>query len=1112
MDRQQVDLNQSELSAPGADMTVPAAEMKPARLRYQLIRTLWLLLPIALLIATGMFFIHKTEQQRLQVVYAEQGREAVLTWTVAINNTLQGISRDVLYLADHYTNQDLAEIPGQAQLSSLAEDWISFSQVKQVYEQIRWFDQNGIERLRVRYAQPNPEVVAAGLSEDGPARKYYEDVIADTSQLDAGAIYISAFGAGDVAGQPGKAYKTRICFATPVFDRSGRRRGVVLLSYSTADLLRSLNPMATSEGKMAWLVNDDGYWLKGADAANEWGQMPESDNVNMRQRYPAAWQQITRANSGQFVTAEGVWSFATIFPLQVGKTVGSASHDGLFNNSHNDAGSGLQPWKAVSLLPAPGYRSGMLPFDLKLGASAFTLLALFFAISWQMARAQLDERAVRHNLETLIDKRNRDLAESRRLENALHVSERFARATIDALSVELCVLDQSGTIVAVNQAWREFYDQNGPDSRDFPNYGVGTNYLEVCDRARGSWSEEAAPVAAGIRQMISGERDNFTLEYPCPSPAEQRWFRLGVTRFHGKERQVVLIHENITQRKLAEFELRLAATVYKAIGEAILVADAHSVIVAINPAFTQLTGYTEADLVGHSTKGLISERNHRNFYRTIWQVLEKTGHWQGKIWTRHKDGSESLEWLRINTIYDEHGAVQQRTGMYSSITDQKLAEQALWEQANFDTLTGLPNRSMFHDRLEQEIKKSHRAGLPLALMFLDLDHFKDVNDTLGHDMGDLLLKEAAQHLRHCVRESDTVARLGGDEFTVILGALDDPGKIERVAHSILHNLSQPFQLGLETVYISASIGITLYPDDATEISALLKNADQAMYAAKNLGRNQFHYFTPSMQESAHRRMRLANDLRGALAGNQFQVVYQPIVDLSTGFIRKAEALLRWQHPLRGLVSPDEFIPIAEETGLINSIGEWVFREAAAQAAHWRRQYHSQFQISVNMSPVQFRKASISRDATVDSLQKNGMQPRSGEIVVEITERLLLDANPAVIEQLLLFRDAGVQVSLDDFGTGYSSLAYLKKFHIDYLKIDQSFVLKLEPDSDDMALCEAIVVMAHKLGLKVIAEGIETPQQRQLLAAASCDFGQGYLFSKALPAQEFEWLLNTGFAI
>jgi diguanylate cyclase (GGDEF)-like protein/PAS domain S-box-containing protein len=563
---------------------------------------------------------------------------------------------------------------------------------------------------------------------------------------------------------------------------------------------------------------------------------------------------------------------------------------------------------------------------------------------------------------------------------------------------------------------------------------------------------------------------------------------------------------DITERKQFEQKLQLSATVYRAIGEAIMIADVNNRIVAINPAFTQLTGYTEQEAVGRSTKLLKSGRHDIAFYRDMWHTLEKTGRWQGEVWNRRKNGEEYFEWLMINTIYDSTGHVQQRIAIFSDITDQKLAEQTIWKQANFDPLTGLPNRRLFQDRLEQGIKKNHRTGLPMALMLLDLDRFKEVNDTLGHDMGDILLTEGARRLISCVRETDTVARLGGDEFTIILSELDNPGNVERVAQDILKKLAEPFHLKHEVAYVSASIGITFYPDDGEGIDTLLKNADQAMYASKNQGRNRYNYFTPSMQEAAQTRMRLANDLRGALEAGQFSMAYQPIVEMATGVIHKAEALIRWQHPTRGPISPAEFITIAEETGLVIDIGDWVFREAACQAKHWRKLYRPDFQISVNKSPIQFYNENSNHAAWFEHLQQQELSGQS--IVVEITEGVLLDASTSVTDQLLEFCDASIQVAIDDFGTGYSSLSYLKKFDIDYLKIDQSFVNNLAYGSDDMALCEAIIVMAHKLGIKVIAEGVETPQQRDLLTTVGCDYGQGYLFSRPVPAIEFEALLSS----
>jgi diguanylate cyclase (GGDEF)-like protein len=456
-------------------------------------------------------------------------------------------------------------------------------------------------------------------------------------------------------------------------------------------------------------------------------------------------------------------------------------------------------------------------------------------------------------------------------------------------------------------------------------------------------------------------------------------------------------------------------------------------------------------------------------------------------------------------LRDRGGNATGVIGISMDITARKQAEDMVWRQANFDMLTGLPNRHMFRDRIAQEIRKSHRSGMTMALLLIDLDRFKEVNDTLGHDMGDKLLIEAAQRLVSCVRESDTVARLGGDEFTVILPELEHSDIVGRIAQNIIDKLTAPFTLGHDVAYISASIGIALYPNDATDIESLLKHADQAMYLAKDEGRNRFSYFTPELQHNAQKRLRLANELRSALAENQLVLHYQPIVELATGNIHKAEALVRWQHPTLGLVGPVEFIPLAEETGLIVDIGDWVFRQAAEQSKHWRVTHHAGFQISVNKSPMQFRSNDSATSQWLPLLKEMGLAGQG--ISIEITEGLLLNAEGDTKGKLLAYRNAGIQIAIDDFGTGYSSLAYLKEFDIDHLKIDQSFVRNMETDPDSLALCEAIIVMAHKLGLKVIAEGVETPAQRDLLMRAGCDYGQGYLFSRPVPAGELDRLLQ-----
>ncbi|HEY0063929.1 MAG TPA: EAL domain-containing protein [Telluria sp.] len=468
---------------------------------------------------------------------------------------------------------------------------------------------------------------------------------------------------------------------------------------------------------------------------------------------------------------------------------------------------------------------------------------------------------------------------------------------------------------------------------------------------------------------------------------------------------------------------------------------------------------------------------------------------------RHADGKWHWVWSRATMVgASARGHPARRmTGVVTDIEGKRRAEELAWRHANFDQLTGLPNRRLFRDRLDHEIKKTQRTRAPLALLFIDLDRFKEANDLLGHTIGDQVLVEAADRICACVRQSDTVARLGGDEFTAILSELDEGSHVEGVARKLNEALSKPFCVGQEVLYLSASIGITLFPFDADNAENLIRNADQAMYVVKNAGRNHFSYFKPSMQHAANERLRLISDLRAALAEQQLTVYYQPIIDLSNGKVVKAEALLRWLHPALGMIEPARFIGFAEEAGLIGEIGDWVFREAARCSREWGAQLGHPFPISVNRSPLQFgaRRNQTDWPAYLAELGLSGTS-----VSVEITEGVLLDASSKVVDELLRYHDAGIKVAIDDFGTGYSSIAYLKKFAVDYLKIDQSFVRDIDSSAGDRAIVRSIIAMAHELGLEVIAEGIETVSQRDFLAQDQCDFGQGYLFAKALPPHEF----------
>ena len=426
------------------------------------------------------------------------------------------------------------------------------------------------------------------------------------------------------------------------------------------------------------------------------------------------------------------------------------------------------------------------------------------------------------------------------------------------------------------------------------------------------------------------------------------------------------------------------------------------------------------------------------------------------------------------------------------------AQKLVWHQANFDFLTKLPNRLMFNNQLELEIKKSEESGLPFALVFVDLDHFKEINDQYGHAVGDQLLIDVAKRIVNCTRSTDTTARLGGDEFTVILDSLSDLNAIQIIAEKILKSLESPFDIDGKTIHITSSIGATTYPHDTDTSEMLVKYADQAMYEAKKLGRNRFQHFNKSMQESATHYYELTKELRAALREQEFRLYYQPIVDLNTKKIIKAEALIRWHHPEKGIIFPQEFIGVAEDAGIIQALGHWVFEQATDDLFLFQQHIHKNFQVSINVSPKQFNMDSQLL-GWPKILKPHDLPNHS--LAIEVTEGILLESNQLVGNILKKLHDAKIQISIDDFGTGYSSLGYLKKFDVDYIKLDRSFVQHLESNKDNMILCQSIIDMAHKLGIKVVAEGIENEHQHQLLLDYGCDYGQGYLFSKPAPLDD-----------
>ena len=567
------------------------------------------------------------------------------------------------------------------------------------------------------------------------------------------------------------------------------------------------------------------------------------------------------------------------------------------------------------------------------------------------------------------------------------------------------------------------------------------------------------------------------------------------------ERQdaIMIVARDVTERVRAEEGLRLAATVFETTAEAIMVTGADTRIKAVNPAFTAITGYAAEEVMGKSPSMLRSGHHGPDFYEELWSGLKTTGCWEGEIWNRRKNGEVYPEWLYITAIEDDRKNIIEFVGVFSDITQRKQSEEKIRRQANYDALTGLPNRALFLDRLRAAIASARREDGKIALLFIDLDRFKVVNDTLGHTIGDKLLGQAAARLTACVREVDTVARLGGDEFTMILEDVARGEDAAIVAEKIIQSLSEPFWLDGNEVFIGGSVGITLFPSDAGDAPTMLRNADMAMYRSKQAGRSVYRFFTQEMDAQVLARMDLERDLRRALGRQEFVVYFQPIVDLGTGVVTSAEALLRWCHPERGMVSPGEFIPLAEETGLIGPLGEWVLRQACAQAKAWQDAGLTSVGVSVNLSSRQLKRG-LSGDTIAQVFRETGLEPRF--LTFEITETLIMEDTDDAVAWLNSIKEMGIRLSVDDFGTGYSSLSYLKRFPVDVVKIDRAFVRDVTVDPDDVSLIEAILAMTHSLKLKVVAEGVEEQDQLDLLRSRGCDMVQGFFFSKPLPFEEF----------
>jgi len=621
--------------------------------------------------------------------------------------------------------------------------------------------------------------------------------------------------------------------------------------------------------------------------------------------------------------------------------------------------------------------------------------------------------------------------------------------------------------------------------------------------------EDAERVRGIVEAHVDGGADWFQSDYRIRgSDGEWRWVRARgrvVERdASGKAVRLAGSARDIHELLKAERETRVAYEVFQSMSEAVSVVDLAFQFVAVNPAFARVTGYSPTEVVGHSSNLLDSSQHGTDFYERVRTILARSGHWSGEMWQRRKDGGEFLGWIELSEVTDNQGLRTHFVAVVNDITQKKRAEQELRYLANYDTLTGLPNRTLLAERLSRAIIRARREDSRVAVLFIDLDHFKEINDSLGHAAGDRLLKAAATRLQAVVGPTDTVARLGGDEFTIIVEDLDSIASAERLAREMLAAFGTSLEVDeRHDVSITPSIGISLYPDHAMVPTDLLKFADTAMYQAKARGRNTFEIYDEAMDAESRRRATLLAALRRALGQDEFRLVFQPRLDLRSERIVGVEALLRWRSAELGEIGPTQFIPLAEESGLILGIGEWVLREACRTLRQWQDDGLTDIACSVNVSVLQLLRAPLTEQLAA-ILAETGVA--ADLIELEVTESMVMQNAEETLSVLHRLRQAGIRLAIDDFGTGYSSLVYLKRLPIDTLKIDKEFIGDLTDDPDDKAITATVITMAHSLGLHVVAEGVETEAQLSYLRAQGCDEIQGYLLSPPLePARAFAFI-------
>lgn len=1039
-------------------------------------------------------------------VYINNQINALAKTKLQIDEQIKVIARDLRSLNQYSAFTQFLDNPSDKQLKQqVLMQWQALMVSGGDYDQIRWLDNNGKERLRINWENATPVVVAENFLQDKSSRYYFKESIG----LSQSQIFISPMDLNIENGviEPGPVPMLRV--AQPVFDSNRQKQGVIIINYYAKNILKILNSLnnTANASEHSWLINKQGYWLKAPVSGWEWGFMFDN-KTSFAQQHPNIWPQIQNQNSSKIEVADGVWITKAINPLEpfakYYESLGLKRFALMAKSSGQSANATFtqQKWYGVRFISNEEITQYLLPTYLSSIAFFSGLTVLILLLSRLLAKLNFDAqnkalalvRSQDENSELLQLKENLQ-QQNQKLEDAQTQLASSLKQNVGVLKAAMdgyVLMDENGLIIDCNKQFSEL--MHIPHSA----CSAGEYLASLLDQGQSQLFEQK------IKQAKVDKLERFNINRK--NLVGKKVFLSFSMFFIQDTNQLCAFVRDITSLKQNEFDLRMAASVFTHSSEGIFLVNSKGIIVNVNKEFENVTGYSKQEITGQPASFLFEKQELTGLYDEIMSCLVKKGHWYGEFWNNRKTGERFLQFMNLAKIEHPYDEQFHYMGMFSDITLERQYHERLQRVAHYDTLTDLPNRLLFNDRLRQAIAHVKRSNIELAVLFIDLDGFKEINDNYGHQIGDQMLVHVAQQMEDLVREEDTIGRIGGDEFVVLLDSLKSKKGAVEVARKLIKTISKPSKVkqssGSENfcyVSVKASIGIAYFDKEfAADGELLIRQADLAMYQAKQAGKNRFQVFDHLEDTEIKRANEQRNRFKRAIEQDELVLNYQPKVELDSDKIIGFEALVRWQHPDKGLLPPTEFLGCIEGNDLAVKLSEWVIDRVQKQITEWQAHGLSA-KVSVNIGATELQMKNFNEWLL---LQLNKYPEVDNELIeIEVLETSALADIIHVANLIEDLTNQGINFALDDFGTGFSSLSYLKKLPIETIKIDRSFVNSMNDSKEDESIIENMIGLTKSLGRKVIAEGIETEQQGQKLHLMGCEYGQGYLISYPLPANE-----------